>query len=1076
MTIRRFIFKTFALLIIVMLSISSFIFFYKDNNIESEKTLYKNEDLGKCYGLVVPLVYEEDVPYNSIQNGISNVVNDILRLEIPVYWAASDFSSVAKITCEEKIAKHSFEKGAFIIPYTGNLDTDTMISSIAHDYEYGSEIEDQYPVEMYHLMEPISIECYPLNYTKAAYYIDGGHAWDWLVFNFDVLKDGGFLDQQLIYQEEIETELNNADFNILLWLRRGVGYGTEAAIQSAFDIKENNAIRKFVEEGGGFFGIKYGAVLASSGVYLPSSILESFFKNLPSIGYLALTRSSYKICPYIGLHQHNTITLELNDENPISFGVNKTIETIYENGPVFTWLGKDTYPVATIKNLDYSNYFNEIGENDREIANIEKWCEKVTEEPLWIWSKFGDGKVVAMGDDPTLQYPYRHDRVIHNTVFFATSKDKEEIHLNNYQQYSSISSVYSKTHDLSFSDGKEIYKDIWEKVDYLQGIIEKLDNTDITTVNLLYEMHEERKWDITLHMLSQTDKKITSPRLRESYYDSYQRWLDSFAESLEKLEGVVSTVENKDTEFNALMKQWKNNVLSELEYTIDICDELLELSTKIKSDLEKSYMTSSEEKKFIDTTDNFIYNVNKCYKHITQLYSETTKVYRDLWYKYEKNQALKEVTPYSVTYDPYKIPKISDNKYKREGDKNCIIYVDDDATYPCDGSIERPYKNIQDGIDASKDGDTVYVSSGIYREHVVVSKSIKLIGEDKYTTIIDAESKPRHVLWLSKPYTEVSGFTVQNFSKHTSGGIIYFSSHNTISNNIVKDGCLGIGGAGFSWGNTIENNIVMNNTLGGIEIEGGGNKNDIVRGNILKDNKYWGMYIVSPDHRIYDNVFINDSVLIHPLVGVPDNLYFENNTANGKKIYYFEKKQDFTIPNDAGQIILSECKNVKINNEEISKTRIAIELISCEDVTIQGGKITDNMVGIWLYDCKNVEIRNNDITNNTWTGLWVYDSNKNSIEGNNFYENDDAVLFFKSNNNKINNNNFENNMLGISCWRQSIFNRIQGNNFIDNQQNAYDECKNRWNNNYWDDWSGILYNIPGRILLNFDFLHSKSKF
>jgi len=55
------------------------------------------------------------------------------------------------------------------------------------------------------------------------------------------------------------------------------------------------------------------------------------------------------------------------------------------------------------------------------------------------------------------------------------------------------------------------------------------------------------------------------------------------------------------------------------------------------------------------------------------------------------------------------------------------------------GSGQNNYTTIQSAINNASDGDTVLVfdESSPYYEHVIVDKSIELIGENKETTTID---------------------------------------------------------------------------------------------------------------------------------------------------------------------------------------------------------------------------------------------------------------------------------------------------------------------------------------------------
>jgi len=158
------------------------------------------------------------------------------------------------------------------------------------------------------------------------------------------------------------------------------------------------------------------------------------------------------------------------------------------------------------------------------------------------------------------------------------------------------------------------------------------------------------------------------------------------------------------------------------------------------------------------------------------------------------------------------------------------------------GSGPGNYTRIQDAINASSDGDTVFVYNGTYYENVVVDKSINLIGEDKNITIIDGNGS-RDVILLTR-FSEgvtINGFTIQNsgtpgflggisiqnagyniiygniITKNWNGIIIYYSDGNIISENVITDNDDGIQIIRSS-SNNITGNVIKKN-VGDIEID-----------------------------------------------------------------------------------------------------------------------------------------------------------------------------------------------------------------------------------------------------------------
>ena len=97
--------------------------------------------------------------------------------------------------------------------------------------------------------------------------------------------------------------------------------------------------------------------------------------------------------------------------------------------------------------------------------------------------------------------------------------------------------------------------------------------------------------------------------------------------------------------------------------------------------------------------------------------------------------------------------------------------------------------------------------------------------------------------------------------------------------------------------------------------------------------------------------------------------------------------------------------------------------------------ISDNSSGIWLNTIENVTIRQNTITNCSY-----------------------AIYMEDSSNNSISDNDFIGNAFGLYINGSSFFNNIYHNSFLDNNNSAFDEGNNIWDDgypsggNYWSDY------------------------
>lgn len=213
--------------------------------------------------------------------------------------------------------------------------------------------------------------------------------------------------------------------------------------------------------------------------------------------------------------------------------------------------------------------------------------------------------------------------------------------------------------------------------------------------------------------------------------------------------------------------------------------------------------------------------------------------------------------------------------------------------------VPSDYARIQWAVGNASVGDTIIVSSGIYYEHVIIDKSLTLLGENG-NTIIDGNGTG-HVVTINADSVTICGFTVQksgpnwgeagihllnskwcNISYNTltqnTHGIWadHYSNNNLIAGNNIYNNSVGMGLIDSS-SNIITNNYINSNTNCGMGLE---NANDtIVASNIAKNNEYgiWLRYCTN--FTVVGNTLIDNWGGIY-LDSSDSNTIFHNNLIN----------------------------------------------------------------------------------------------------------------------------------------------------------------------------------------------------
>lgn len=325
------------------------------------------------------------------------------------------------------------------------------------------------------------------------------------------------------------------------------------------------------------------------------------------------------------------------------------------------------------------------------------------------------------------------------------------------------------------------------------------------------------------------------------------------------------------------------------------------------------------------------------------------------------------------------------------------------------------YTSINNAINAATDGHTVYVYSGTYSETLDIEKPILLIGENKYTTIIDGEE--HQTIYIDADNVHITGFTIKNRGQ-------------------------GIDNCG--------NNVT-------------------IAGNIFSENTDEGIFLISSNNvKIENNTFYENSIIIYDGTLKDWNTHtIENNTANGRPIYYYKNTNGINVPSDAAAVILANCTDVMIDGVNTSNVDVGILAGFCTNLSVKNSIILNNRdSGVRLYSSYNNTIKENNISCNKEGLLFRDSSNNNSVMNNNIMMNSGYGIYTDSNfsNNAIMYNNISmNKIYGVHFGEYCSLNNIIGN-FM--QLNSFEPTDYSYYGILFESYSCNNTIIDNRILSN----------
>ncbi len=325
--------------------------------------------------------------------------------------------------------------------------------------------------------------------------------------------------------------------------------------------------------------------------------------------------------------------------------------------------------------------------------------------------------------------------------------------------------------------------------------------------------------------------------------------------------------------------------------------------------------------------------------------------------------------------------------------------------------------------------------------------------------------------------------TYNNCSDTTQwGGVLLDNSrNNTVSNNTCLNNIEGVW-AYASGSNVVRenncsanryagirlrfaiNNMISNNTCwsNGRGIDVDSSSSNAIIGNTCSSN-YYGMYVYSSGANTFinnammrDGVFIDGDIQTFVAQSIDGT-----NTVNGKPVFYCKDTIGGDVPPDVGQVILANCSDMIVHDQDLTRTSVGIELGFCSDISLLRNNCSSNIYGAWLK-CSAGLVVDNNFSSNMNEGMILLYTSSCSIQGNWFVGN-----------------------LRPGLWvsNESAPNRIWNNVFIRNngagdiydpaRAQASDDGPGRyWNatgcGNYWSDWQSPDANHDGIVDLPYN--------
>jgi nitrous oxidase accessory protein len=319
-------------------------------------------------------------------------------------------------------------------------------------------------------------------------------------------------------------------------------------------------------------------------------------------------------------------------------------------------------------------------------------------------------------------------------------------------------------------------------------------------------------------------------------------------------------------------------------------------------------------------------------------------------------------------------------------------------------------------IAAARDGDTILVPAGVYREHLRIARPVTLVARG--TVVLDGGGSG-DIVEISAPGVTLRGFTIRNTGidlDKENAAVRVLAPRATIEGNTLEDVLFGIDLR------EAPDSVVRENRIGGKAL-------DIARrGDGLR-------------------LWRSDRTLV------------EGNTIH-----------------DGRDAIIWYSSGVTVRRNHAHDCRYGLHLMFSDDVTISHNEFSRNSVGVYLMYSARVELTQNRLIGNrgpSGYGIGLKETDQFSVRENLIVGNRAGVYidgspFTDRRPGEFTRNTLACNDIGVTFLPSARGNQLTDNNFIDNIDQVFVagrgtlDANRFWNGergNFWSDYTG--YDLDG---------------